>query len=73
MFIRTVIVHKVVRIGKTATGANRFRFYTDAGSINSKSDAQYFRRENTDLDILERLEGKSVNFRMMGTVIFEIV
>ena len=37
----TVYVHKIVRIGKTSTGSQRYRFYSNMGSINMAGDARY--------------------------------
>lgn len=71
--MNTVTIYRVVRIGKTAMNGNRFRFYTDQGSINSKSDAIFFRKENNDLEDLLKLEGTTQTFKMFGTVILEIV
>lgn len=71
--MKIVTIHRVVRIGKTSTGGNRFRFYTDTGSINSKSDAAFFHKDRNDLKELLKLEGETVQLKMFGTVILEIV
>lgn len=42
--MRTVNVIKVVRIGNTAMGNPRFRFYTSEGSFNSRADSAYCHR-----------------------------
>lgn len=41
MSTRNVYVHKIVRIGNTASGNPRFRFYTDQGSINTRADSAF--------------------------------
>ena len=65
---KSVYVHKIVRIGTTAMGNQRYRFYSNLGSINMSADAKV----GVELDKVNNLDnaplvGEWVELSMKGT------